>query len=74
MRYTSGQQINFCEQLAGQVTNWQITFKVLEKQKGRQTNKDNLTFQKTWWKWNQDILYIVSYFDKTSSEYIFRIH
>ena len=44
--YTSGQQINFCEQLTGQVTNWQITLKVLEKQKGQQTNKDNLTFPK----------------------------
>ena len=35
--YTSGQQINFCEQLAGQVTNCKITLKVLEKQKGQQT-------------------------------------
>ena len=37
VRYTSGQQINFCEQLAGQVTNCQIALKVLEKQKGQQT-------------------------------------
>ena len=35
--YTSGQQINFCEQLAGQVTNCQIALKVLEQQKGQQT-------------------------------------
>ena len=44
--YTNGQQINFCEQLPGQVTNCQLTSKVLEKQKGQQTNKDNLTFPK----------------------------